>query len=124
MSASINALKLAQLAAQEAADKLGTQIVAIDVSDVFPLADIFLIITAANDRQVRSIADAISEKLAEENIKSVQTEGIAEGRLVLLDFNDVIVHIQHVEERIFYDLERLWRDCPEVELDLVAVDQR
>ena len=124
MSASINALKLAQLAAQEAAAKLGTQIVAIDVSDVFPLADIFLIITAANDRQVRSIADAISEKLAEENIKSVQTEGIAEGRWALLDFNDVIVHIQHAEERIFYDLERLWRDCPEVELDLVAVDQR
>lgn len=124
MSASIRALKLAQLAAQEAADKLGTQIVAIDVSDVFPLADIFLIVTAANDRQVRSIADAISEKLAEENIESVQTEGIAEGRWVLLDFNDVIVHIQHAEERIFYDLERLWRDCPEVELDLVAVDQR
>ena len=124
MSASISALKLAQLVAQEAADKLGTQIVAIDVSDVFPLADIFLIITAANDRQVRSIADAISEKLAEENIKSVQTEGIAEGRWALLDFNDVIVHIQHAEERIFYDLERLWRDCPEVELDLVAVDQR
>lgn len=124
MSASISALKLAQLAGQAAADKLGTQIVAIDVSDVFPLADIFLIVTAANDRQVRSIADAISERLAEENIKSVQTEGIAEGRWVLLDFNDVIVHIQHAEERIYYDLERLWRDCPEVELDLVAVDQR
>lgn len=124
MSASISALKIAQLAGQAAADKLGTQIVAIDVSAVFPLADIFLIVTAANDRQVRSIADAISDKLAEANIKSVQTEGIAEGRWALLDFNDVIVHIQHAEERIFYDLERLWRDCPEVELDLAAVDQR
>lgn len=124
MTATPSAVNLAQLAGQAAADKLGTQILAIDVSEVFPLADIFLIVTAANDRQVKSIVDAITEKLAEVKAKPVRTEGIAEGRWALLDFNDIVVHVQHVEERVFYDLERLWRDCPTIELDLVAENQR
>lgn len=124
MTASTRAIELATLAGQAAADKLGTQIVAIDVSEIFPLADIFLIITAANDRQVRSIVDAISEKLATIDVKTVHEEGVAEGRWALLDFNDVVVHVQHAEERVFYDLERLWRDCPTIELDLVHEDQR
>lgn len=124
MTASTRAIELATLAGQAAADKLGTQIVAIDVSEIFPLADIFLIITAANDRQVRSIVDAISEKLATIDVKTVHEEGVAEGRWALLDFNDVVVHVQHAEERVFYDLERLWRDCPTIELDLAHEDQR
>jgi ribosome-associated protein len=124
VTATASAVNLAQLAGQAAADKLGTQILAIDVSEVFPLADIFLIVTAANDRQVKSIVDAITEKLAEAKVKAVRTEGVAEGRWALLDFNDIVVHVQHVEERVFYDLERLWRDCPTIELDLVAENQR
>lgn len=124
MTASTRAIELATLAGQAAADKLGTQIVAIDVSEKFPLADIFLIITAANDRQVRSIVDAVLEKLAELGIKSVHQEGVAEGRWALLDFNDVLVHIQHSEERVFYDLERLWRDCPTINLNIEQAEQR
>jgi ribosome-associated protein len=124
VTATASAVNLAQLAGQAAADKLGTQILAIDVSEVFPLADIFLIVTAANDRQVKSIVDAVTEKLAEVKVKPVRTEGVAEGRWALLDFNDIVVHVQHVEERVFYDLERLWRDCPTIELDLVAENQR
>ena len=124
MTASNRAIELATLAGQAASDKLGTQIVAIDVSEIFPLADIFLIVSAANDRQVKSIVDGIEEKLASIGVKSVHEEGVAEGRWALLDFNDVVVHVQHVEERIYYDLERLWRDCPVIELDLVQADQR
>ncbi|MFZ9283805.1 MAG: ribosome silencing factor [Candidatus Nanopelagicales bacterium] len=124
MTASIRAIELATLAAQAASDKLGTQIVAIDVSEKFPLADIFLIVSAANDRQVKSIVDAVEEKLATIGVKSVHEEGVSEGRWALLDFNDVVVHVQHIEERVFYDLERLWRDCPTIELDLVQADER
>lgn len=124
MTASTRAIELATLAGQAAADKLGTQIVAIDVSEIFPLADIFLIVTAANDRQVKSIVDAISEKLASIDVKTVHEEGVTEGRWALLDFNDVVVHVQHAEERVFYDLERLWRDCPTIDLDLTLENQR
>lgn len=124
MTASDRSIELATLAGQAAVDKLGTQITAIDVSEKFPLADVFLIVSAANDRQVRSIVDAVSEKLSEIGVKPVHQEGISEGRWALLDFNDLVVHIQHVEERNFYDLERLWRDCPAISLDLHQADQR
>lgn len=124
MTASTRAIAVANLAAQAAADKLGSNIVALDVSEIFPLADIFLIVSAANERQVKSIVDAVEEKLAASDIKAVHAEGISEGRWALLDFNDVVLHVQHEPERVYYDLERLWRDCPQVQLDLIQADQR
>lgn len=116
MTASPRALELAQAAALASADKLATDIVALDVSDKLVITDVFLLAAAPNDRQVRAIVDAIEERLLRLSAKPVRREGEREGRWVLLDFGDLVVHVQHVDERQYYALERLWRDCPVVEL--------
>lgn len=85
---------------------------AIDVSDHLVLTDVFLLCSAANDRAVRAVVDAIEESLAKLGAKPVRREGESEGRWVLLDYNDIVVHVQQIEERFHYALERLWRDCP------------
>jgi ribosome-associated protein len=113
------AIALAQAAAEAAADKLATDIVAIDVSQYLVITDIFLLCTAANDRQVKAVVDAIEERLASEGAKPIRREGEKESRWVLLDYGDIVIHVQIAEERIHYALERLWKDCPEVPL---AVD--
>lgn len=114
MTASDRAVELATTAAQAAADKLGTDIVLIDVSDRLVITDVFVVVTGANERQVGAIRDAIEEALLALKAKPVRREGEREGRWVLLDFLDVVVHVQHPEERVFYSLERLWKDCPEI----------
>lgn len=116
MTASDRAVQLAQAAALAASDKLATDVLALDVSDQLVITDVFLLASAPNDRQVKSIVDAIEEKLLEFQAKPVRREGEREGRWVLLDFGDVVVHVQHADEREYYALERLWRDCPEIEL--------
>lgn len=116
MSASDRARELVAAAAEAAADKLAEDIVAYDVSDVFVITDAFLLASATNDRQVRAIVDAIEERLRELDAKPVRREGEREGRWVLLDYLDVVIHVQHTEERTFYALERLWKDCPMMEL--------
>ena len=116
MTASDRAVQLAQAAALAAADKLATDVIALDVSDQLVITDVFLLTSAPNDRQVKSIVDAIEEKLLELKAKPVRREGEREGRWVLLDFGDLVVHVQHAEEREYYALERLWRDCPAIEL--------
>jgi ribosome-associated protein len=116
MSASDRARELVAAAAEAAADKLAEDIVAYDVSDVFVITDAFLLASATNDRQVRAIVDAIEERLRELDAKPVRREGEREGRWVLLDYLDVVIHVQHTEERTFYALERLWKDCPTMEL--------
>ncbi|PSL06803.1 ribosome-associated protein [Haloactinopolyspora alba] len=103
-------------AARAAADKLADDIVAFDVSDQLAITDTFLVCSAANDRQVRSIVDAIEERLRGLDAKPVRREGEREGRWVLLDYVDVVVHVQHAEDRVFYALERLWKDCPTITL--------
>ena len=103
-------------AAQAAADKLADDIVAFDVSDQLAITDAFLVCSASNDRQVRSIVDAIEERLRDLDAKPVRREGEREGRWVLLDYIDVVVHVQHEEDRVFYALERLWKDCPTIPL--------
>ncbi|WP_188895427.1 ribosome silencing factor [Microlunatus endophyticus] len=118
MTATERALELTRAAAEAAADKLGTNIVAYDVSEQLAITDVFLVISASNERQVASIVDGVEEKLRELDAKPVRREGEREGRWVLLDYLDVVVHVQHVEERTFYALERLWHDCPEIELDI------
>jgi len=116
LTATERALTLTHAAAEAAADKLGTNIVAYDVSEQLAITDVFLVISASNERQVASVVDGVEEKLRDLDAKPVRREGEREGRWVLLDYLDVVVHVQHVEERTFYALERLWHDCPEIEL--------
>ena len=116
MPATPEAIAMAQAAAEAAADKLATDIVAIDVSEYLVISDVFLLCTAANDRQVRAVVDAIEERLLREGAKPIRREGEKESRWVLLDYGDVVVHVQVAEERIHYALERLWKDCPSIPL--------
>jgi ribosome-associated protein len=116
VTATDRATLLAQAAAIAAADKLATDVIALDVSDQLVITDVFLLASAPNDRQVRSIVDAIEEALLVHKAKPIRREGASEGRWVLLDFGDLVVHVQHADEREYYSLERLWRDCPVIEL--------
>ncbi|HUZ84893.1 MAG TPA: ribosome silencing factor [Gaiellales bacterium] len=116
VTATERATELIRIAASAAAEKLATDIIAYDVSEQLVITDAFLLCSAANDRQVRSIIDEIEEKLAKAGAKPVRREGEREGRWVLLDYLDVVVHVQNAEERVFYALERLWKDCPQIEL--------
>lgn len=120
MSAAPESVFLAQSAARAASDKLATDFVALDVSEQMPLTDIFLICSARNERMVVAIADAVDDALREEGAPRLRQEGRAEGRWILLDFGDIVVHVFHEEERIYYQLERLWRDCPVVPLEGVG----
>jgi ribosome-associated protein len=110
--------ELALAAAQAASDKLATDIVILDVSNQLVITDAFVIASASNERQVKAITDAIEERLLTIGAKPVRREGEREGRWVLLDYVEIIAHVQHAEERTFYALERLWKDCPVVPLDL------
>jgi ribosome-associated protein len=106
-----------QVAAEAAAEKLADDIIAYDVSDQLVITDAFLLCSASNDRQVRAVVDEIEERLrVEADAKPVRREGEREGRWVLLDYLDIVVHVQHEEDRNFYALERLWKDCPSIEL--------
>ncbi|MCX6419011.1 MAG: ribosome silencing factor [Actinomycetes bacterium] len=116
MTATTQAIELAVAAAEAAGDKLAQDIVAIDVSDHLVITDIFVICSGNTERQVKAIVDSIEERLHGLGVKRIRREGHAEGRWVLLDFGDIVVHAQLAEERVFYDLERLWGDCPMVEL--------
>ncbi|MDX6327471.1 MAG: ribosome-associated protein [Nocardioidaceae bacterium] len=116
MTATDHALELVRAAAEAASDKLGEHIQAYDVSDQLVITDAFLLCSAPNDRQVRAIVDEVEERLREHGAKPVRREGEREGRWVLLDYGEVVVHVQHEEERAFYALERLWRDCPLIDL--------
>ena len=116
MTATPRAVELATEAALAASDKLASDVVAIDVSEQLVITDVFLLAAAPNDRQVRAIVDAIEERLLKIGVKPIRREGEREGRWVLLDFGELVVHVQHAEEREYYALERLWRDCPTIEL--------
>jgi ribosome-associated protein len=111
-----HAIDLARAAASAAEDKLATKIVALDVSEQLALTDIFLLASAPNDRQVNAIVDSIEDSLRALGVKPVRREGERDGRWVLIDFADIVVHVQHEEERSYYQLERLWKDCPAIEL--------
>jgi ribosome-associated protein len=117
VTASERAAQLVQIAAEAAAEKLAENIIAYDVSEQLIITDAFVLCSAANDRQVRSIVDEVEKRLREDaDAKPIRREGEREGRWVLLDYADIIVHIQHEEDRVYYALERLWKDCPEVPL--------
>ncbi|GAA2095461.1 ribosome silencing factor [Actinomadura alba] len=117
MTASDKATQLVRLAAEAAGEKLADDIIAYDVSDQLVITDAFVLCSAASDRQVRAIVDEIEKRLREDaDAKPVRREGEREGHWVLLDYIDIIVHVQHEEDRLFYALERLWKDCPRIEL--------
>ena len=114
MSASERAVTLAVAAAQAAVDKLAVDLVLLDVSEQLVITDAFVLASAPNERQVRSVVDAIEERLRGLGAKPLRREGENDYRWVLLDFADIVVHVMHSEEREFYALERLWKDCPEI----------
>ncbi|GHG43987.1 ribosomal silencing factor RsfS [Sinomonas cellulolyticus] len=119
MSATETAIELARTAAKAAADKLAENIVAVDVSERLAITDIFVIASADTERQVNAVVDNIEDELIMQlDRRPVRREGRSEGRWVLLDFGDVVVHVMHSEDRAFYALERLWKDCPAVDLGL------
>ncbi len=114
MTATELALDLTKVAAAAATDRAATNVKAFDVSDQLYITDVFLICSVASSTQARAVQDEVEDRLRERGAKAVRREGSREGRWILLDFADIVVHVQHVEEREFYSLERLWRDCPEV----------
>ncbi|MCU1692839.1 MAG: iojap-like protein [Frankiales bacterium] len=114
MPASERSVELGLAAAQAAADKLASDILLLDVSDQLVITDVFLLASAPSDRQVKAVVDEIEDRLRELGAKPVRREGQQEARWVLLDFADIVVHVQHEEERVFYALERLWKDCPTI----------
>jgi ribosome-associated protein len=116
MTATDRALELVRTAAQAASDKLAENIMAFDVSEQLFITDAFVLCSAPNDRQVRAVVDEIEDQLRAIDAKPARREGERDGRWVLLDYSDIVVHVQHEEERSFYALERLWRDCPLITL--------
>ena len=118
MTATDRALELTRKAAEAAVDKLGTDLIAYDVSDQLAITDVFLVVTATNERQVGAVVDGVEEALRGIGEKPVRREGDREQRWVLLDYLDLVVHVQHSDERRFYALERLWQDTPPITLGL------
>lgn len=114
----LEALKIAVRAADE---KGATSPVALSVSEFFPLADSFLLLTGSVERNVQAISDAVEDALNENGVRTIRREGRESGRWILLDFGDLIVHVFHQEEREFYGLERLWNDCPVIDTGAMLV---
>jgi len=117
MTATKQAVAATQIAANAALDKLAENVVALDVSNNLALTDVFLLVSGRSERQVAAISDSVEEKMLEAGYKTLRREGKTLARWILLDFGDVIVHVMHEEDRVFYSLERLWNDSPIVKLD-------
>jgi ribosome-associated protein len=118
VTATDHARELLKIAAEAADSKQAVDLVALDVSGPLPLTDVFLLATGRNERNVIAIASEIEDKLIESGAKPLRREGRAEGRWILLDFGDLVVHVFHEEDRMYYSLERLWKDCPVIPIDL------
>lgn len=109
-------IDMVAVAATAAESKGGEDLVALDVSQPLPLVDAFLLVSGNSERNVAAIADAVEESMLEAGHKRLRREGRTESRWVLLDFGDLVVHVFHEQERVYYGLERLWKDCPVIEL--------
>ncbi|GGH58079.1 ribosome silencing factor [Rothia aerolata] len=119
MAATEESIKALKIAAQAAEDKQGTNLFAVDTSEAMGLIDGFLVVSAHNERLVNAIVDAIEDELRlQANLKPTRREGRAGGRWVLLDYEDIVIHVQHEEDRAFYALDRLWSEAPRIELGL------
>ena len=124
MTASTRAVELTHAAARAASDLKAEEIIALDVSDQLVLTDVFLIASGTNERQVGAIVDAVEEALHMLGAKPVRREGKSQGRWVLIDFGEIVVHVQHAEDRVYYALERLWKDCPVIDLPADERDEQ
>jgi ribosome-associated protein len=124
LPASPRAVELGLAAAQAAADKLASDILLLDVSAQLVITDVFVLASAPSERQVMSVVDAVEDKLRELGAKPLRREGEKDGRWVLLDFGEVVIHVQHQEERVYYALERLWKDCPVIAFEDAALRER
>ena len=124
MTASPEALEMAAIAARAADDKLATNIIVLDVSGQLVITDAFVVASADTERQVNAVVEEIEDKLREAGHKPLRREGTREGRWALLDYNELVVHVQHVDERDYYALDRLWKDCPIVEIEGVETGTR
>ena len=126
MPATEHAADLTLAAARAAADKKAAHLTAIDVSERLGLTDVFLLASGSNDRHVHAIVDAVDEAMQRAGAKRRTREGFADAHWVLVDYGDVVIHVLQNEDREFYSLERLWKDCPVIELpeDLTAPDRR
>lgn len=122
MTASARARELLTVVARAADSKQGEDLVALDVSGPLPLTDIFFLATGRNERNVQAIAGEIEDQMLEAGAKALRREGRAEGRWILLDFGDVVAHIFHEEDRLYYSLERLWKDCPAIPIEVAAAE--
>ncbi|MDO5727945.1 MAG: ribosome silencing factor [Bowdeniella nasicola] len=107
-----SASALIETAASAALSKNATNVIALDVAQRLPLTDAFVIATGDTERQVQAIVDAVEEAMHKAGVRRLRSEGYAQGRWVLTDFGDVIVHVLHRDEREEYALERLWAECP------------
>jgi len=121
MAVGSRTIELTKIAAQALSDKLGSEIVAIDLSEQLVLNQVFLLVTGNNEPQMQALSDEVQKKLAQAGEKPARKEG--SGGWILLDYTDLVVHIQSVELRNYYMLDRLWNDCPKLELDLAGVDR-
>lgn len=124
MTASENSIKLATIAALAADDKLAEEIAVLDVSDVLNISDIFVIASASNERQVTAIVEEVEDKLTEAGVEPIRREGAREGRWALLDYGEFVVHVFRTQEREFYGLDRLWRDCPLIDVPGLETPER
>lgn len=119
MPATERAIDLARAAASAAAEVNAEDLIAIDVADRLALTDVFVVASAASERQVRGVVDRVEETLRRDwKLSAKRREGYEDLRWVLLDFGDIVVHVQHEEDREFYNLERLWKDCEFIDLNL------
>jgi ribosome-associated protein len=116
MAVGSRTIELTKIAAAALADKLGDEIVAIDLSEQLVLNQVFLLVTGSNEPQLQALSEEVQKKLAEAGEKPVRKEG--SGSWILLDYSDLVVHIQSTELRNYYMLDRLWNDCPKIELNL------
>lgn len=124
MTAAENSINLAGIAAHAAAEKLAQEIAVIDVSDQLYITDCFVIASADTERQVAAIVDEVEEKMRETGAKPLRREGVREGRWALLDYGAIVVHAMRTQEREFYGLDRLWQDCPLVEIEGIDTPER
>jgi ribosome-associated protein len=120
VSATTTTIDLARAAAAAADDKQAADIIAFDVSEQIAIAEVFLLCSGNTDRQVKAIVDAISDRLRDVAGRPTRREGEREGRWVLLDYVDLVVHVMQTEDREYYALERLWKDCPVVDVGVPA----
>lgn len=113
----ITSREMAKIACDALADKKGEDIRAIDISEISVLADYFIIANGASESQVRALVDNVEEQLDKAGVVTKQREGYGLGSWVLLDFGDIIVHVFDRENRLFYDLERIWSDGRTIAID-------